>query len=77
MNSGQFVVGGEWRKLDGDVRNRGLIGPEAVAQPIEVGQSAGIKIGVNRMGEFGLAGAVVSERKETDHGAAGLPIQWN
>jgi hypothetical protein len=38
-----------------------LIGLEAVTQSIEVRQTAGIKIGVDRMREFGLTGAVVSE----------------
>ena len=54
------------------MRDHGLIGLEAVAQSIEVRQSAGIKIGVDRMREFGLTGAVMSERKQADHGAAGL-----
>ncbi len=77
MNRGQFVVGGEWHKRDGDVRDRGPIRPEAVAWPIEVWQRAVVKIGVDRMGEFGLAGAVVSERKERDHGAAGLLLAYS
>ena len=42
------------------------------AQAIEVRQTAGIKIGVDRMRECGFAGAVMSERKQVDHCAAGL-----
>ncbi len=31
-------------------------------QSIEVGQAAGIESGIDRIGEFGLAGAVMGER---------------
>ena len=43
-----------------------------VAQPIELRQDAGIKIGVARLREIGFTGAVMSERKQSNHGAAGL-----
>jgi len=59
-------------QLDGNVGDHGLIGLEAVTQSIEVWQTAGVKIGVDRMREFGLTGAVMSERKQADHCAAGL-----
>ena len=76
-NSGQLVVGGERDKLDGYIGDYRTIWLEAVAQPIEIRQDADIKIGVDRLREFGFTGAVVSERKQSDHGAAGLlPPPW-
>ena len=62
-NSGQLVVGGERHKLDRNVWDRGLIGLEAVAQASEIRQTAGIKIGVDRMREIGFTGTVMRERK--------------
>src|SRR5436190_10320800 len=45
---------------------------EAVAQPIEIGQDADIKIDVDSLREIGFTSAVVSERQQSDHDAAGL-----
>jgi hypothetical protein len=74
MNSNQLVIGGEWHKLDGNDRDCGLIGLEAIAQSIKVRRTAGIKIGVDSMRKLGLAGAVMRERKQADHGATGLLV---
>jgi hypothetical protein len=40
----------------------------------KVGQIAGIENGIDRIGEFGFAGAVMGERQQADHGAAGVLI---
>ena len=72
LNSGQLVVGGERDKLDGNIRDYAAIWLEAVAQPIEIRQNAGVKTGVDCMREIGFTGAVMRERKQADHGAAGL-----
>ena len=64
MNSKQLVIGGEWHKLDGNDRDYGLIGLEAIAQSIKVRRTAGIKIGVDGMRKLGLTGAVMRERKQ-------------
>jgi hypothetical protein len=74
IDRGQLVVGGERHQLDGDIRDRRSIGLEAVAQRIEVGQSPGIDVGVERIGEFRLAGLVMGERKQAHHRAAGAPL---
>ena len=50
------------------------VGLEVHAQCLEVGQIAGIENGIDRIGEFGFAGAVMGERQQADHGAAGVLI---
>jgi len=52
------------------LEQRGGIGREASAEDIEIGQSAGIEFGVDGLGEFGLASAIMGERQQPDHGAA-------
>jgi hypothetical protein len=44
-------------QLDGDVGDTGGIGCEALREGVEVGQPAGVELGVDGLGEFGLAGA--------------------
>jgi len=60
------------RHLDGDVGNSGRCGSEAAVERVEIGQSAGIKFGVDGGGEFSLAGTIMSERQQPDHGVARL-----
>ena len=76
-NSGQLVVGGERRKLDRNVWNCRLIGRKALAQSIEVRQSAGVEIGVDRLRQFGFTGTVMRERQQADHDAAGLLLAFS
>src|SRR5207253_1295560 len=45
---------------------------EASAECVEIGQSAGIEFGVDGLGELRLAGPLMSERQQPDHGAARL-----
>ena len=61
-NSGQLVVRGEWHKLDGNMRDHGLIGLEAVAQSIEVDAS----LWVRRTGERPSAKDIVDYRRVYD-----------
>ena len=77
MNSGEFVVGGEWHEGDGDLRYRVPIWSEAISQPIEIRQIAGVKIGIDGVGEFDLTSAIMRECQETDHGAAGLLLAFS
>ena len=70
-NGGEFIVGGERRQHDGNIRDGDAIWLEALAQSIEVRQLAGIESGLDRIGEFGLTGAVMGERQQAHHGAAG------
>ena len=58
-------------RLDGDVGNNGGIWREAAAERVKIGQSAGIELGLNDLGEFGLASPIMRERQQPDHGAAG------
>ena len=58
VNSGEFVVGGEWHEGDDDLRCRVPIRSEAVSQPIDIGQIAGVKIGIDGVGEFDLTSAI-------------------
>ena len=60
------------RHLDGDIGNGGWIRREAAAERIEIGQSAGVQLGVDGLGELGLAGSIMSERQQPDHSAARL-----
>ena len=50
----------------------GWIRREAPAERVEIGQSSGIKFGVDGLGEFGFAGTIMSERQQSYGGAAGL-----
>ena len=58
--------------LDGDVGNGGWIRREAAAERVEIGQSSGVQLGVDGLGELGLAGSIMSERQQPDHSAARL-----
>ena len=58
-------------QLDGDVGNGGGIRGKASAQRIKIGQPAGIEIGLDECGEFCLAGAIMGQRQQPYHGAAG------
>jgi hypothetical protein len=51
------------RRLDGNVGHGGWMGREAPAKHIEIGQFAGIELGVDGFGELGLAAAIMSERQ--------------
>ena len=58
--------------FDVDVRHRCRgIGREAFAQHDQVGQPAGIEVGVDGLGEFGLAGPLMRQRQQLDHDPAG------
>ena len=52
-------------------------GSKAVTQPIEIGQIASVKIGVDGLREFGLASAIMRQCQKTDHGAAGLLLAFS
>jgi hypothetical protein len=77
VNGGKFVVGGERHEHDGDLRYRVSIWSKAVTQPIEIGQIASVKIGVDGLREFGLASAIMRQCQKTDHGAAGLLLAFS
>jgi hypothetical protein len=70
VNDGEFVIGRQWRQGDGNVRDGGAIRLEALAQSIKLRQFAEIEYSLDRIGEFGLAGAVMGERLQAEHGAA-------
>jgi hypothetical protein len=55
-----------------DIRDGKAIRLEALAQSIEVRQLAGIESGFDRLGGFGLAGAVRGERQQAHRGAEGV-----
>ena len=67
----QFVIDTERHQRDGDVRDRSGVGREALAHQVELGQPAGLEFGIDGLSEFGLAGALMGERQQPDHGAAG------
>jgi hypothetical protein len=54
------------------VRDRSGVGCKALAHQVEVGPPAGIEFGIDGLSEIGLAGALMGERQQPDHGAAGL-----
>jgi len=58
------------RQFDGDIGNGGGIRAKAPPETVEIGQSAGIKLGVDDVGEFGFASALVRQRQQPDHGTA-------
>src|SRR5256714_12336032 len=72
LDSAELARKMERRHLDGDVGNGGWIRREAPAERVEIGQSSGIEFGVDGLGEFGFAGTIMSERQQSDGGAAGL-----
>ena len=60
------------REFDGDIRNRCAVSARKRSRSeVEVGQAPGVKLGLDRFGEFGLAGAVVRQREQFDHQLAG------
>jgi len=50
------------RERDDDLWNRGYGRLEALAQRIEIGQSAGIQFGIDDLSQFGLTGSLASKR---------------
>jgi len=48
-------------QLDGNLGNGGGIGGKAPGEAIKIGPSAGVELGVDCGGEFGLAGTLVGE----------------
>jgi len=53
------------RHRDGDIGNSARRGSEATVERVEIGQSAGIKLAVDGLGEFSLAGTIMSERQQS------------
>jgi hypothetical protein len=53
----EFVIKMQMRHLDGDVGNGGSIRREAAAEGVEIGQSSGVQLGVDGLGELGLCAA--------------------
>ena len=43
---------------------------EASVERFEIGQSSGVELGIDGLGEFGFTGAVVSQRQQPDNSAA-------
>src|SRR5882724_5504460 len=72
LDSAELVIKMQGRHFDGDLGNGGWIRREASAELIEIWQSAGIEFSVDGRGEFGLAGTIMSERQQPNHGAARL-----
>ena len=68
----KLLVGVERDEVDDDVRHARRIGREVGAEGGDVGQPAGLQIGGEKIGEFGLAAAVVGQGEQVDHDAAGL-----
>ena len=58
------------RQFDGDIGNGGGIRAEALPEAMQIGQSAGIKLGVDDVSEFGFASALVRQRQQPDYGTA-------
>lgn len=57
------------------LRHAGRVGREVSAQPSEIGQLAGVQVGGELTGEFGLAAALVRQRKQIDHEPAGFLVR--
>ena len=71
----EALIAGERGKLYDDLRHTGRIGRKVGAQLSEVGQLAGVQVGGELTGEFGLAAALVRQRKQIDHDPAGFPVR--
>ena len=71
---GDLVIDGEGGQRDDDKGQGGVLRTEAFDQRREVGKDAFVEIGLQREGEFGLAGAFMRERENPDHGAASGPL---
>ena len=54
-----------------DVRQVGGIRGEVNAQPVEIRQSAGVKVSGEQIGELGLAAALVRQGEQIDHEPTG------
>jgi hypothetical protein len=67
LDSAELVIKTQGRHLDGDVGNSGRMWRGASAERFEIGQSSGIELGIDSLGEFGFTGAVVSQRQQPDN----------
>ena len=72
MSTESLVIKMQRRHLDGDVGNGDWMRREAPVECVEIGQSSGIKFGVDGLGELGFAGPIMSQRQQPDHSAARL-----
>ena len=61
-------------QLDSNIGGRRSVRGETSAQGVEIGPPAGIELGLNDLGEFGLASTLMRERQQPDHGAARRPL---
>src|SRR5262245_15369905 len=72
LDSAELVIKMQRRRLDIDVGNGGWMRREASAEGIKIGQSSGIELGVDSPSELGFAGTIMSQRQQSDDGAARL-----
>ena len=71
---GDLVIDGEGGQRDDDEGQGCVHRTEAFDQRRKVRQDALVEIGLQREGEFGLAGAFMRECENPHHGAAGRPL---
>ena len=60
------------RRLDGDFGNGSWMRREASAERVEIGQSSGIELGIDSLGELDFTGTIMSQRQQPDDRAASL-----
>ena len=69
-HGGELFVGAERGVGDDDVRHRAGLGCEQRTKSRHLRQPAGIEIRAETLGELSLAGPLMRQRQEIDHGAA-------
>jgi len=65
------LIDAERYEIDNDVSDGGSARLEALAQGLQVGQPAGLQLGLQGLGEFGLAPSFVSQRQQLHREGAG------
>ena len=64
LDSAELVIKMQRRRLDGDLGNRGWMRREASAERVEIGQSSGIELGIDGLGELDFTGTIMSQRQQ-------------
>ena len=67
----ELVAKMQRHQLDRNIGGRRSVRGETSVQGVEIGPPTGIELGLNDLGEFGLASTLIRERQQPDHGAAG------
>ena len=70
----ELVVDAQRHVIDDDIADGSFVALEAFAQGLEVGQPPGFQVRIERLSQFGLAAALMSQRQQADSRDAGVAV---